>query len=135
MSVGKPDSRIKVTTIASGFAPETARSLTVPLMASSPIEPPGNTSGFTTKLSVVTAILAPLIFRCAASRQRFGTGTKKERSEKTFHQTAAGFSTGAVGHLNLRLAEADLGSGAPKLYLAFHAGELRVVTKLALRCS
>jgi len=67
--------------------------------------------------------------------QRFRTGTKKERSEKTFHQTATGFSASAVGHLNLRLAEANLGRGTPKLYLAFHAGELRLVTRLALRCS
>ena len=133
--MGNPASRINVTTIASGLAPETARSLTVPLMASSPIEPPGNTSGFTTKLSVVTAILAPLIFRWAASRQRFRGGTKKERSEKTFDKAAAGFSTSAVGHLNLRLAKANLRRGAPKLYLAFHAGELRLVTRLALRCS
>jgi hypothetical protein len=40
-----------------------------------------------------------------------------------------------VRHLNLRLAEADLGSWASKLYLAFHAGELRVVTRFAFRCS
>ena len=39
---------------ASGRAPATARSLTVPLTASSPIEPPGKRSGLTTKESVVT---------------------------------------------------------------------------------
>ena len=38
---GSPASRMKVTTSASGWRPETARSLTVPLTASSPIEPPG----------------------------------------------------------------------------------------------
>ena len=67
VSVGKPASRIKLTTMASGLAPDTARSLTVPLMASSPIEPPGKRSGFTTKLSVVIAIRTPPISREAAS--------------------------------------------------------------------
>ena len=38
---------------ASGRAPATARSLTVPLTASSPIEPPGKRSGLTTNESVV----------------------------------------------------------------------------------
>ena len=44
--------------IASGRAPATARSLTVPLTASSPIEPPGKRSGLTTNESVVISILA-----------------------------------------------------------------------------
>jgi len=45
--------------MASALAPDTAKSFTVPLMASSPIEPPGNRRGFTTKLSVVTAMRVP----------------------------------------------------------------------------
>ena len=44
---------------ASGRAPPIARSLTVPLTASSPIEPPGKRSGLTTKLSVVSASSVP----------------------------------------------------------------------------
>jgi hypothetical protein len=67
--------------------------------------------------------------------ERFCAGAKKKRSEKAFYQATAGLSTGAVRHLNLRLTEANLGSRAPKLYLAFHAGELRLVTRLAFRCS
>jgi len=54
-----PASRTKLTTSANGRAPETARSFTVPLTANSPIEPPGNRSGLTTKLSVVKASRTP----------------------------------------------------------------------------
>ena len=54
-----PSSRIIDTVSATGRAPETDRSLTVPLTASSPIDPPGNRSGLTTKLSVVSATRAP----------------------------------------------------------------------------
>ncbi len=43
------------TVSASARAPAIARSLTVPLTASSPIEPPGNRSGLTTNASVVIA--------------------------------------------------------------------------------
>ncbi len=50
-----------------GLAPETARSLTVPLTASSPIEPPGKARGLTTKLSVVMATCAPSTATRAAS--------------------------------------------------------------------
>ena len=60
---------------ASGRAPATARSLTVPLTASSPIEPPGKRIGLTTKLSVVSASPAPSIATAPASpsaRQRVG---------------------------------------------------------------
>ena len=51
-SLGSPDSRMKVTTSATARAPATARSFTVPFTASSPMEPPGKTSGVTTKPSV-----------------------------------------------------------------------------------
>src|SRR5262245_16734329 len=50
-----------------GMAPATARSLTVPLTARSPIEPPGNRSGLTTKLSVVMAIETSSTVSVAAS--------------------------------------------------------------------
>ncbi len=42
ISVGSPASSTKVMTSATGRAPHTARSLTVPLTASSPMDPPGN---------------------------------------------------------------------------------------------
>ena len=58
-AVGRPSSRTKVTTRASAFAPETARSFTVPFTASSPMEPPGKLKGLTTKLSVVMATVTP----------------------------------------------------------------------------
>ena len=54
-SAARPSSRISESVSASGRAPAIARSLTVPLTASSPIEPPGNRIGLTTKLSVVIA--------------------------------------------------------------------------------
>ncbi len=66
-SVGNPASRMKVTTMDSGLAPDTARSLTVPLMASSPMEPPGKLNGFTTKQSVVMANWVPAISSVAES--------------------------------------------------------------------
>ena len=54
-SAASPSSRTSESVSASGRAPAIARSLTVPLTASSPIEPPGKRSGLTTKLSVVIA--------------------------------------------------------------------------------
>ena len=66
-SVGRPASSTYVTTSASARAPDTARSLTVPLTASSPMDPPGKLSGLTTKLSAVMAMRAPSMLRCAAS--------------------------------------------------------------------
>src|SRR5450755_588993 len=47
-SAGSPSSSTSDSVSATGRAPETARSLTVPLTASSPIDPPGNRSGLTT---------------------------------------------------------------------------------------
>ena len=52
-SASRPSSRISDSVSASGRAPATARSLTVPFTARSPIEPPGKRSGLTTKESVV----------------------------------------------------------------------------------
>ncbi len=47
-SAGSPASRMNDAISAIARAPETARSLTVPFTASSPIEPPGKRSGRTT---------------------------------------------------------------------------------------
>ncbi len=66
-SAGSPSSSTRATDRASGRAPDTARSLTVPLTASSPIEPPGNRIGRTTKASVVSASRAPPTSSSAAS--------------------------------------------------------------------
>jgi hypothetical protein len=49
IGVGRPASSTKLTTIASARAPETARSFTVPLTASSPMDPPGKRSGLDDK--------------------------------------------------------------------------------------
>ena len=59
VSVGSPASRTSVVTSATGRAPLTARSFTVPFTASSPMDPPGKASGVTTKLSVVIATGVP----------------------------------------------------------------------------
>ena len=107
--VGRPASRTKVTTRASALAPETARSFTVPLTASSPIEPPGKRSGFTTKLSVVIAICAPLMSTVRGIAERFRGSAEKKRSEQAFDQPAAGLAAGAVRHLDLRIAETNWG--------------------------
>ena len=47
-SIGKPSSMTNAAVSTSGVEPETARSLTVPFTASSPMSPPGKTSGRTT---------------------------------------------------------------------------------------
>ena len=47
-SAGSPSSSTSDSVSASGLAPDTARSLTVPLTASSPIDPPGKRNGLTT---------------------------------------------------------------------------------------
>src|SRR5262245_45790792 len=66
-SVGVPASTMKLQTSANGMAPLTARSFTVPFTASSPIDPPANLSGLTTKLSVVIARHSPPSDTLAAS--------------------------------------------------------------------
>ena len=47
-AIGKPSSITNAALNQSGSAPATARSLTVPLTASSPMSPPGKNSGLTT---------------------------------------------------------------------------------------
>ena len=54
-----------------GSAPPTARSLTVPLTASSPMSPPGKKMGETTYESVVTARVVPPTSRSAWSPDGF----------------------------------------------------------------
>ena len=63
----RPSSRISDRLSASGRAPDTARSLTVPFTARSPIEPPGKRIGLTTKESVVIASSTPSTCTAPAS--------------------------------------------------------------------
>ncbi|MPN25756.1 hypothetical protein SDC9_173171 [bioreactor metagenome] len=63
----KPSSIIKLKLIYFGIEKEVTRSFTVPEMQSLPISPPGKNSGFTTKESVVKAILSVSTFKTAAS--------------------------------------------------------------------
>ncbi len=66
-SASSPSSRISDRLSASGRAPDTARSLTVPLTARSPIEPPGKRIGLTTNESVVSASSTPSVSTAPAS--------------------------------------------------------------------
>ena len=113
-SVGSPASSTKVTTRATGRAPDTARSFTVPFTASSPIEPPGKRSGVTTKLSVVIATGAsrPMSTWAASPRRSpAAPSVEEQRREQAFDQPAAGLAAGAVRHLDLRVAEPDRRAG------------------------
>ena len=66
-ALSRPSSRISDRLSASGRAPDTARSLTVPFTARSPIEPPGKVIGLTTKESVVIASSTPSASSAPAS--------------------------------------------------------------------
>ena len=90
---------------ASGRAPATARSLTVPLTASSPIEPPGKRIGLTTKLSVVSASSAPSTVTRAGVGQRVERRRAEGRHEQALDQRLRRLAAGAVGHRDLRVAE------------------------------
>ena len=79
-ATSSPSSRMKAAESASGSAPPTARSLTVPLTASSPMSPPGKKSGLTTKESVLIARRAPSRPRtvsCAWSPSSSSTGLER----------------------------------------------------------
>ncbi len=58
-ATSQPSSMMKAADSHKACAPPTTRSLTVPQTASLPMSPPGNSSGVTTKLSVVKASRAP----------------------------------------------------------------------------
>ena len=74
---GSPASRMSVAIKATGRAADTARSFSVPFTASSPIEPPGKRSGFTTNPSALVAIRVPPIESAAASENACSTGLAK----------------------------------------------------------
>ena len=70
---------------------------------------PENVSGLTTKLSVVMATCVPLMSTMRRVAERARRGAKEKRREQSFDQPAAGFASGSVRHLDLRIAKADLG--------------------------
>src|SRR5919204_4096211 len=73
-AIAKPSSTTKPAVRWSGRAPATARSLTVPFTASSPMSPPGKKSGLTTNESVVTARRVPFSWKSAASPSGASSG-------------------------------------------------------------
>ena len=83
----------------------------MPLTASSPIEPPGKRSGLTTKLSVVNASRRAADVELGGVAQRLQERTAEERREQPLDEAPAGLAAGAVGHLDLRVAEADRSGG------------------------
>jgi hypothetical protein len=77
VAMGRPSSMMNAALRNSGCAPPTARSFTVPYTASEPMSPPGNTSGFTTKESVVNASRTPFTSTMAWSSRRLRMGLPK----------------------------------------------------------
>src|SRR3954452_2606559 len=75
-----PSSRMRLTVSATGRAPAIARSLTVPLTASSPIDPPGKRRGLTTKASVVIAT-SPIIAASSSAIANAGCSSPSTRRE------------------------------------------------------
>ena len=59
---------------------------------------------------------------------------KKKWGEQTLDESAAGFASGAVRHLDLRFAKADLGEHV-RFRQRFHATDAMLVTIAVLRCS
>jgi hypothetical protein len=82
--------------------------LTVPLTASSPIEPPGKRSGLTTKLSVRHRQTRALDLDDAgvAELGERATGLGECRHEQSLDQRLRGLAAGAVGERDLGVAEA-----------------------------
>src|SRR5512140_1666848 len=80
VSIGSPSSRIRAHEIATAFAPQTARSFTVPQTARRPMSPPGKKGGVTTYPSVVKAISPSIRPRSPASKNGESTGLSKYRA-------------------------------------------------------
>ena len=81
-----------------GSAPETARSLTVPFTASSPIDPPGKNSGCTTNESVLSARRAARSFQHRRVAQIFKRRIAKRGQKKMLDQLVAQLAAAAVAH-------------------------------------
>ena len=98
VSASRPSSRIRESVRASGSAPAIARSLTVPLTASSPIEPPGKRSGLTTYASVVMA-------RSPTSAASSSASIPKAGASRPSTRLRVARAAGAVGHRDALVAE------------------------------
>ena len=81
-----------------GSAPETARSLTVPLTASSPIDPPGKNSGCTTKESVLIARARAGGVEHRRIAQIFKRGIAEGGKKQMLDQLVAELAAAAVAH-------------------------------------
>ena len=88
-----------------GFAPLMARSLTVPLIASRPISPPGKKIGVTTKASVVKAIRDPLSCNTAWSSSSRQVIVSKSRQKDFLDQIAGELAAAAVPEDDLFMIE------------------------------
>ena len=112
MSESSPSSRIIDTVRACGRAPAIARSLAVPLTASSPIEPPGKRRGETTKLSEVIASRTPPSIDGAGVAHRGERLDTERRHQQPLDQRLRRLAAGAVGQGDLLVSKTrSLGAG------------------------
>ena len=81
-----------------GSAPETARSLTVPLTASSPIDPPGKKSGWTTNESVRERETCATRFEHRCVAEVFESGIAEGGKEEMLDKLGAELAAAAVAH-------------------------------------
>ena len=81
-----------------GSAPETARSLTVPFTANSPIDPPGKNSGCTTNESVLMASARACGLKHRGVAQIFESRIAEGGQKKMLHQLVAQLAAAAVPH-------------------------------------
>ena len=95
---GKPSSRMKLALRNFGSAPETARSLTVPFTASSPIDPPGKNSGCTTNESVLMREPRAGGLKHRGVAQIFKSGIAERGQKQMLDQLVAQLAAAAVAH-------------------------------------
>ena len=122
-----PPARMNAVDSASGVAPDIARSLTVPLTARSPIDPPGKNIGLTTYESVEKASRTPPTSTTAespssasaaapnAGRNRCSTSSADMAPPPPWPITIVGESRSGAGQtqpVERRSPSADLGRGA-----------------------
>jgi hypothetical protein len=68
------------------------------------------------------------------AQRRFCSAYEQERRKQTLHESAAGLAAGAVRHLDLRVAKANIGGGVVCASFTVHAAELMVSLPLLLPC-
>ena len=123
---GVPSSRMNAVDRYSGVAPDMARSLTVPLTARSPIDPPGKNIGLTTNESVENASRAPPVSPAPTHRRvaQLGVGGAAERRQEQVLDELAGHRPAAsVPHHD--------GRGVPQRQRADPALEVQVAHRAA----